>query len=416
MQIVRTYRFRLEPSPEQASALARIAGAVRTLHNAAIEQRRTFCRPGRPITLAMQLADLAELWRDVPWIGAAPLGTLRAVLTEIDRAFADFQQGLGPFPAFHAKDAGDCFTVADLGEPDFKRLSRRRGALRLPLAGWVKLTGWRPLPGAPRHVIVSRRADHWFAAVTVLADGPEPGPHRPAAVGIDAGQKIFAMLSSGQKFKAPPGFQRLEHRLTKARRKLARAVSGSRNQSKRTAKVSRLNARADDMRADFHCKTALAIARRHSVVAIEKLDRPNFQRRRRRPPRTRPRPPQRILATGWNAFAARLGKLLAERGGRLIEVDREGTSQTCAECGTVSRASRRSQAKFACVGCGHTANADLNAARIILSRAGHARRACQASREPGRQQEPAQESAKRSPEQSGLRAGGRHYAMSSMGT
>lgn len=393
MQISRTYRFRLEPSPEQAAALARIAGAARALHNAAVEQRRTFCRSDRPITLAIQTADLAEFRRSEPWIDAAPLDTLQAVLGDVDRAFATFRQGAGPLPAFRSRDGRDGFTITELDEQDFRRLNRRKGALRLPNVGWVKLSGWRPIVGELQRATVTHRDGHWFAAVAWRTDVADPRASRLPPVGIDAGQKIFAMLSSGQKFKAPQSFRRAECRLAKARCRFSRMASASSNQRKCAAKVSRLAARADNMRKDFHCKTALTIARQHSVVAIERLELPNYARRGRRPPRTRPRTATRILATGWNAFAARLGKLLAEHGGRLAEVAREKTSQTCAECGTVSKESRRSQATFACVRCGHTANADLNAARIILSRAGQARRACQASRVSGRQQEPAQEAA-----------------------
>ncbi|MGI9016098.1 MAG: zinc ribbon domain-containing protein, partial [Euzebya sp.] len=49
-------------------------------------------------------------------------------------------------------------------------------------------------------------------------------------------------------------------------------------------------------------------------------------------------------------------------------------SQTCACCGVIAAASRRSQAQFVCVGCGHEANADHNAAINIVNRAGQALR------------------------------------------
>jgi putative transposase len=59
---------------------------------------------------------------------------------------------------------------------------------------------------------------------------------------------------------------------------------------------------------------------------------------------------------------------LADRGGRLIEVPAAYTSQTCAECGVVDARSRRDQAQFVCTNCGHEANADTNAAVVILQR------------------------------------------------
>jgi putative transposase len=59
---------------------------------------------------------------------------------------------------------------------------------------------------------------------------------------------------------------------------------------------------------------------------------------------------------------------LADRGGKLIEVPAAYTSQTCAECGAVDARSRVNQSRFVCIGCAHEANADTNAAIIILKR------------------------------------------------
>lgn len=56
-------------------------------------------------------------------------------------------------------------------------------------------------------------------------------------------------------------------------------------------------------------------------------------------------------------------------GGNLVVVPAAYTSQTCHECGHVALENRDSQAVFRCVGCGYEANADVNAAMNILSRA-----------------------------------------------
>jgi transposase len=52
-------------------------------------------------------------------------------------------------------------------------------------------------------------------------------------------------------------------------------------------------------------------------------------------------------------------------GREFAKVPPQFTSQTCNECGEVHKASRLTQSEFVCVGCGHTANADTNAARNI---------------------------------------------------
>ncbi len=71
-----------------------------------------------------------------------------------------------------------------------------------------------------------------------------------------------------------------------------------------------------------------------------------------------------ILDTGWSD----LRRMLSWKAGRLIAVDPRHTSQTCAACGVVDARSRRTQAAFMCVSCGHADNADINASREIRRR------------------------------------------------
>jgi len=54
--------------------------------------------------------------------------------------------------------------------------------------------------------------------------------------------------------------------------------------------------------------------------------------------------------------------------GRVEPVQAAYTSQTCNACQHVAPESRESQAVFRCVACGHSDNADVNAARNIRDR------------------------------------------------
>ena len=53
----------------------------------------------------------------------------------------------------------------------------------------------------------------------------------------------------------------------------------------------------------------------------------------------------------------------------VISVDPRNTSRTCAECGHCEKANRAERDTFRCLRCGHTANADTNAARNIRAKA-----------------------------------------------
>ncbi len=75
-----------------------------------------------------------------------------------------------------------------------------------------------------------------------------------------------------------------------------------------------------------------------------------------------------ILDSGWSRFVEQCRYKVIPLGGRVIEVLVAYSSQTCSACGYVDAGSRREQAVFLCVHCGHFDNADLNAARVLLTR------------------------------------------------
>ena len=95
-----------------------------------------------------------------------------------------------------------------------------------------------------------------------------------------------------------------------------------------------------------------------------------------------------ILDQGWFEFKRQLDYKLAWKGGMLAEVDYRHTSQTCSCCSHTAKENRPTQAEFECRSCGHRENADVNAARNILT-VGQTGMACEkANRISGRQQEP----------------------------
>ena len=53
----------------------------------------------------------------------------------------------------------------------------------------------------------------------------------------------------------------------------------------------------------------------------------------------------------------------------IVPVDPRNTSRECSVCGYIDKKNRKNQASFVCLECGHTENADYNAAKNIASRA-----------------------------------------------
>ena len=80
---------------------------------------------------------------------------------------------------------------------------------------------------------------------------------------------------------------------------------------------------------------------------------------------------QRARLGNWGF--AQLGAFVSHKAKRagvpVVFVDPRYTSRQCAACGCIDKKNRTNQATFRCVSCGHTANADSNAAINIRSRA-----------------------------------------------
>lgn len=76
-----------------------------------------------------------------------------------------------------------------------------------------------------------------------------------------------------------------------------------------------------------------------------------------------------IHDVGWGQFFTLLSQKAEWAARKVVRVDPRHTSQRCNAYRHTCRENRSSQARFVCQRCGHTANADHNAALNILGRA-----------------------------------------------
>lgn len=360
----RTQKYRLYPTTEQAADLTRFADAVRFVYNLALEQRRDFSRQfmrdtGRTLNYASQGKQLTDLRRQVPWLADVPACCQHGALQDLDKAFARFFKG-GGFPKFRRAGVNDSFEVR-AADTAVRSLNAKWSQVRIPKLGWVKFRDSRPIKGEMRSTRMVYDDGKWFVCIGIRDDREAPASSLPA-VGIDRGVALAIALSNGHSFTVPDALQSLDKRARRKQRQLHRRKRGSRRFREQGRRLSAVRARAKRVRCDWQHKSTSAIVQEFGTVAIEALRTKHMTRRgagKRGLNRV-------ILNVGWYGIERMLAYKLEQRGGTLIKVNPAYTSQTCAECGTVDRESRESQARFICRGCGHTDNADVNAARNIL--------------------------------------------------
>ena len=229
-----------------------------------------------------------------------------------------------------------------------------------------------------KNVTVSQSGGKWFVSVQTERQVEQSIP-QGSAVGIDMGVARFATLSDGSYFAPLNSFRRQETALRKAQQAMSRKQRFSNNWRRAKARIQRIHSRIGNARRDYLHKATTTISQNHAIVCIEDLQVRNMSRSAAgttgnpgRNVRAKSGLNKAILDQGWFEFRRQLDYKLAWNGGYLIPVPPQNTSRTCPCCGHVSADNRQTQARFACVECGLTENADMVGAINIL-RAGHAR-------------------------------------------
>ena len=300
---------------------------------------------------------------------------------DLDRAFRDAfdrNQPLKRLPVFKKKGRGDGIRF-----PQGFQIDNRR--IFLPKIGWVGFYKSLPITGKVKSVTLSSRAGRCYISVQVEQE-VDISPHPcKSEIGIDAGISCFAAFSDGTMVNGVHSFRKHQERLAREQRKLAHKKNGSNKCKKQKQRISSLNHHICNVRSDFLHKLSTQISENQARVYVEGLQIRNMSASAKgmidspgRGVRAKSGLNKSILDQGWYEFRRQLGYKLYWKGGELVEVDYRHTSQRCSRCGYTARENRPEQALFSCQVCGHQENADVNAARNILT-AGLVEIACEAN-------------------------------------
>lgn len=384
-QVLKAYRFRLEPTPQQRELCEVTAGHCRFVWNWMLDQRKNWYAAVCEIpaadrdaslkpTAVSQINQLPALKGQFPWLKDAPSHCLQQTLRDLDGAFQNFFSGRAGYPQFRRKDGGaDRFRF-----PDPKHIRRENDFLHLPKLGAVRLrNSFRRIRGTLRSVTVSRRGKHWYASVLYRTEKPVTVHPRPdSAVGLDrnCGTNLCA-LSTGELVSGATPLKEALHKLARRQRALARKKKGSMNFRKAKASVNRCYERIANIRNDLLHKLTHRLSQSHATVVVESLrvtamtasaggtvEDPGSRVRQKSGLN------RAILDRGWGELVRQLRYKLEWKGGELIEVNPAYTSQRCHACGHTAKENREGT-RFVCVACGHRDHADVNAAKNILTQA-----------------------------------------------
>jgi putative transposase len=348
--IVRTFRFKLEPTKAQHNRLREALEHSRQLYNAALEERiDCYRKTGRGRSFIDQCAALTELRRDgSPWSVSMQRGPLRAV----DLAFRAFFKR-GGFPRFKGRSWFKSIAWTDRNGWRVGRDFIGKGL------GRIRIRQHRPLPSVPVLARIKREGRHWFLFLTCRIECQSANDNGES-VGLDLGLSSFAALSDGTLIPNARQARSRHAKLKRLQRALARRQRGSNRRRKAREELERAHLQIKRARRTNHFQLAAKLVNRFSLIAVEDLNVKALA--------------SSMLArdvndAAWGSFLQILTDKAESAGRRVVKVDPRHTSQICPACGAVEP-KKLSQRIHDCA-CGYSADRDVAAAQVILHRAVH---------------------------------------------
>jgi putative transposase len=324
------------------------------------------------------------------WLGQLPAQAAQQVLKHYVRAWDRFFKGMGGPPRFKKRSGHMAVDIPQASKLNIIRLNHRWGEVTIPLVGRVRFRWTRPLagispdcPGRITGARLIRKTLGWHICFRIEQPAVKVTPNLGPPVGIDRGIVHTMAISDGQMLDMPrllgPGEERRLQALERkaARQQLARkrGEQRSKRQERTYHQIAALRARQARRREDWLNKTTTQIAKNHGVVAVEDLNVVGMTRSAHgtveQPGvnvRAKARLNRSILGMAWGRAGRMLLYKCQANGSVLVKVNARNSSIECARCGHVSRANRIDQATFQCEVCAHVANADTNAAQVVLQR------------------------------------------------
>jgi putative transposase len=365
----KTFQYRLYPTKKQRNRLNEWLALCCETYNAALQERREAYRmAGISLGYAHQCAELPACKEVRPELALVNSQVLQDVLKRVDRAFDGFfqrvREGLLPgYPRFRSRSRYHSLTFKQYQNSfDVQGGKKGKGTLILSKLGQLKMAMHRPLSGNPKTATVKRMpTGKWFVSISVECDlEAKSWPASEEAVGIDAGLKTFAYLSTGEEIDNPRFFRQEEHALSRVHRKLTSAQQGTPQREKRRKVVARVHERVRWRRENFIRQEVVSLIKRYGLIAVEALVVRNLIKN--------PHLAKSIADAAWSSFFAHLLGKAEEAGRAVVRVNPAYTSQTCSSCGH-RQEMPLSVRVYECPSCGLVIDRDHNGSRNILNQA-----------------------------------------------
>lgn len=360
MKVKKAYKFRFYPDKEQKENLAKTFGCTRFVYNHMLRVRTDeYYNNGASVNYNMTSALLTELKEkeECKWLKEVSAVPLQQVLRNLQKAFKNFWSKTSKYPSFKKKSYDQSITYVDTA---FK--FQNKELILAKQSKSLKIVWHREIPRNSKVTSISiskDNTDRYFISL-FLEEEVKSLPANDNTIGIDLGLEDFAVLSTGEKIKAPKILKKYESRLVVLQRRLAKKQKNSKRRNIARLKVAKLHKRIVNKRKDFSHKVSTKIIRENQTIVVENLNISGMLKLKKLS--------KAISDVSWGELLRQLTYKALWYGRQIIEIDRWfPSSKRCSCCGYVLDNLKLDVRKWTCPECKAEHDRDINASKNILT-------------------------------------------------
>ena len=211
-----------------------------------------------------------------------------------------------------------------------------------------------------KRVRIVRRADGFYVQFCVKIDCKKQAPDTCAEVGIDVGLEYFYSDSNGNHEQNPRFLRKAEQNIKRSQRNIYKKKKGSSGRRKARGIYARKHLKVTRQRNEHAKRLARNLCLANAKVVLEDLNVSGLVRNHKLA--------KSIVDASWYQFRQWLEYFGGKFGREVVAVPPHYTSQECSNCGEITKKSLSTRT-HSCKHCGYTEQRDVNAAKVILSRA-----------------------------------------------